>query len=531
MNSDERLYETVMNDIPKNPVNIAGNILVCNRGCNLRWTLGEIDSFTIVKNGTHLLLKNLMHKGKPISAAFNRHLVTFNGGANGYSDKNYVLSSISINFPSVLYHGGSLASGDMHLIFKAADNSNLMLVLIVPTEADKGHGVSDMTKQDIDFFAKVVKNIPSKHENNHADVTGINGWSVDMLLPKKGTESGKDHSFYSFVSPENSNICYIYFQHPIEITDTLLHAVVGKKGTPSYNAYLKKAQERWVHPNPDNMVIFGNRDIPSETMDEMQSKLRSGNVKCNVRGNYAGGADLSEGRMGDDGVAVPVTGKSENIVNIYIDDNSSGGKKGGGSEKKGSKKKSSEIDEIEDEDEEDSTQELDTGDNNYCEEKHYIKIILIILAIVIFLIVIGLVINYYKDKPNFMGKMIRGGGNMIRGGLAAIGIGKTVNSFTSVNYIPTAPVNANVAASAPASTNVPNQPPAPSSTNVHNQSPVPSSTQTPIPATVPSSTQTPAAGNGADKNSATNNSLFDVLVRNTGAARYSAETVAQKNPL
>lgn len=509
-NSDERLYEMVMNDIPKNPVNIAGNILVCNRGCNLRWTLGEIDSFTIVKNGTHLLLKNLMHKGKPISAAFNKHLVTFNGGANSYANKNYVLSSISINFPSVVYHGGSLASGDMHLIFKAADNSNLMLVLIVPTEADKGHGVSDMTKQDIDFFAKVVKNIPSKHENNHADVTGINGWSVDMLLPRKGTESGKDHSFYSFVSPENSNICYIYFQHPIEITDTLLHAVVGKKGTASYNAYLKKAQERWVHPNPDNMVIFGNRDIPSETMDEMQSKLRSGNVKCNVRGDYAGGSDLSEGRIGD-GVAVPVTGKSENIVNIYIDEDSLGKKGSKGSKKKESKKKSKKslaIDEIEDEDEENSTQELDTGNNDNSEGRYYTKIFLIILAIVIFLIVIGLAIYYYKDKPNFMGKT-----------LAAIGIGKTVNSFTSANYILPAQTpeshpavqNGIELVPAPAPTNVP--------TNVTNQSssaPASAPVNANVPTNVPTNVinQTPADNNKF---------LLDAIEGSTAAATATAE--------
>ena len=58
-NSAEYLYEIVMNDIPKNPVNISGNILVCNQGCKLRYTLKQIDSFTVVKNGSHLLLKNL----------------------------------------------------------------------------------------------------------------------------------------------------------------------------------------------------------------------------------------------------------------------------------------------------------------------------------------------------------------------------------------------------------------------------------------------------------------------------------------
>jgi hypothetical protein len=426
--SDEKLYEMVMNDIPKNPVNITGNILVCNRGCNLRWTLGEIDSFTIVKNKTHLLLKNLMNDGKPISSAFNKHLVTFNGGANSYADKNYVLSSISFNFPGVLYHGGTLPSGDIHLIFKAIDNSNLILVLIIPTEVDKGHGLSDMNKHDISFFTKIVKNMPSKHENNYADIKGVKDWSVDMLLPKKGTDSGKDHSFYSFVSPENSNICYIYFQHTVEITDTLLHSIVGNKGTASYNDYLKKAQERWTYPNPDNMVIFGNRDIKSETMDEMQKNLNSGNVKCNVHNDYTGAV-----KLGKDDIAVPITGKSENIVNIYIDDNSINESK---KSKKKKNKKRDTKDENEDEDDleedEDDLEDEDEDEDNKKRgkknnKKKYSKgkqLVLIGIGILCAIIIIGFVIGMYyffKDRPGFMG-------NIVRGGITAFGIGKTISN-------------------------------------------------------------------------------------------------------
>jgi hypothetical protein len=71
------------------------------------------------------------------------------------------------------------------------------------------------------------------------------------------------------------------------------------------------------------MVIFGNQDIAPATMDQLESNIKKSGVQCNVHtdGYVIDQSELKEGRSGDQ-VAIPTSGTSENIVNIYVTDGS-----------------------------------------------------------------------------------------------------------------------------------------------------------------------------------------------------------------
>jgi hypothetical protein len=226
--SAEHLYEIVMNDIPKNPVNISGNILVCNQGCKLRYTLKQIDSFTVVKNRSHLLLKNLMVDGKPIENRRQNYLVTYNGATenSSYSATHYYLNSIAINIPGTVYHGGRLSPGNYSLIFKGVGND--ILVLVIPFKREGDHHDSEMNEVDIGFFSAIESALPLELATNHTDDVKVKSWSPEMLLPRKNSQSGKDHSFYSFVSPYNPHICYIVYKDSAIFSRNLYNEIVGK---------------------------------------------------------------------------------------------------------------------------------------------------------------------------------------------------------------------------------------------------------------------------------------------------------------
>ena len=71
------------------------------------------------------------------------------------------------------------------------------------------------------------------------------------------------------------------------------------------------------------MVIFGNQDIKPATMNQLHNDIKKSGVQCNIHtdGSVIDPSELKEGKS-DDQIAIPTSGTSENIVNIYVTDGS-----------------------------------------------------------------------------------------------------------------------------------------------------------------------------------------------------------------
>ncbi len=228
------------------PINITGNILICDELCNLEFHYNSTDNLVLENNGKNLIIKYN-----------NPGFIYYNGGDDfGTRRSKYFLKEIIITMPTNHYIKSHRNSNWMELILLHESEDKLsyqfISLLLDPTD-------SQTAQKTIQYqLYKKFKDIPSSSQGTKKleNVVKIDG--IDFLPDED------QRSFYTYNSPWDQSINWIVLETPLQVPTVLRDNLQKALGITRANYADRLQINQPIPTNPEDLIIFGHKMEISE---------------------------------------------------------------------------------------------------------------------------------------------------------------------------------------------------------------------------------------------------------------------------
>ena len=279
------------------PINITGNIFICDQLCQLEVKYQNISSPILVYADNTLFFEFNNPQQSP-------GYIVFNGGdTKSTQQKNYLLKQIIVQAPPKILLNNQSYDMQMNFIHQSEDGKRNIILVVLLQAAD---GIQSRKMLSYQFFDTIIQNGLPTIEQSTKTIDTITQWNPDELLPL-------DQTFYTYISQDTVST-YIVFQNPIQISTNARDVMIEQ----SFGG-LQIIQQAQLNPakltNPTDLILYGKKttgDIKSPTDDTVPP------AEITINGNQPSGSADNAGVIDTTGAEVegpkPNTNPNEIVI-------------------------------------------------------------------------------------------------------------------------------------------------------------------------------------------------------------------------